>query len=183
MAEVWPAGGEVTAAVLALVGGYGHVVNSARSGRPCMTPRLDPKIPPLVSVTEAARRLGCSKNWVSRLLDAGHLVGQEVGRNTVVAAAQVDALAQARSHGQDGWRAPGGTPPIPPLVSTSEFAELVGLAQGNWPRELFLRGQVPGTQVGRNVLFRRAVADRFAVLRQLGHTAYPDEADMVPPAE
>lgn len=149
---------------------------NAQAERPRMTPRVDPKIPPLVSATRAAELLDSSKNWVSKLMDRGDLHGVTVGANTVLAEQQVKALAQRREQGQEGWTAPP-PPAIPALVSTGGAAELLGFAQENYPRQLFRQGKLPGVQVGRNVMFRLDVVTRFATLRQLGHTSYPAEAE------
>jgi excisionase family DNA binding protein len=132
-------------------------------------PRDDPTIPPLVSATEAADLLGCSKTWVTDLMDAGDLYGVEVGGNVVLARDQVEVLAEQRRRGVASWRAPGPRPDIPPLVGTGGAAELLGFAQDNWPRELYMRGVLPGRQVGRNVVFRRRLIERYAVVRESGY--------------
>lgn len=129
-----------------------------------MAPQIDPLIPPLVSVRGAARVLGCSRTWAAHLVREGYLHGVRVGRLTVVAEAQVAALVAQRDRGVPGWRPSQPGPAIPPLSSTADAATLLGYAQDNWPRELFERGELPGLQVGADVVFRRQLLTERALL-------------------
>jgi hypothetical protein len=147
--------------------GYRHLVTS---------PRIDPAIPELMTVAEAAALLETTSTWISRLVGTGELPGLTVGKVTVLPAADMRALEQARRDGQAGWIPPGEPTKIPALVTTGQLAEIVGFVQRNWPGALFRRGDLPGVLVGgRYVLFRRQLAETFAQLRQQGYTRWPDD--------
>lgn len=175
------------AGTLPATSGYGRSVPPTEPGRQPMpapaTPLDDPQIPPLLSVTAAAERLGCSKQWVSRLVQTGRLTGVPVGNTTILAEAQVAALAAARRQGQTDWQAPAPRRPLPALVSTTEAAQILGFAQENRPRELYYEGVIPGRQVGRNIVFRRDTITSVALLRQLRGRASgkPDPPAVSPP--
>ncbi|WFE41971.1 helix-turn-helix domain-containing protein [Micromonospora sp. WMMD998] len=54
----------------------------------------DPKIPDLVTATEAAAILGISKQAVHKRIDRGQLVGAPVGNTYVLRRVVVEAAAQ-----------------------------------------------------------------------------------------
>jgi len=143
-----------------------------------MAARTDPRIPELVSLTEAAALLDCSKNWITKLHQRGQLTARRVGRTLVFAAGAVRALAAARRDGLDGWQLPAGAGAVvdvalPELLSTTEAADRLGLAQRNWASELYRRGELPGRLVGRrNVVFAADTVAETAEERRVGLHRY-----------
>lgn len=138
-----------------------------------MTER-DPRIPELLSLTEAAELLGTSKTWITRLHQRGHLVGQRVGHTLVLAAAPVRELADARRAGFAGWSCPSATAVmLPELLSTTAAADRLGLSQRVWIGELYRRGVIPGQRVGRRtVVFAASTIDEIADERRVGLHRY-----------
>ena len=146
-----------------------------------MPPRIDPRIPELFTLTEAAEILDCSKNWVTKLHQHGLLTGQRVGHALVFAAAPIQTLAAARSAGLEGWELPSedlAAAELPELLSSTQAAERLGLAHRNWVSELYERGEIPGYEVGqRNVVFAAETIDEVAEDRRTGVHQYLNRAD------
>src|SRR5690606_3737615 len=111
----------------------------------------------------------------------GQLTGHRAGHTLVLAAAEVHALADARRNGHTGWDPPAGSAvEVPDLLSTTEAADQLGLAQRNWVGELYRRGQIPGRTVGRrNVVFAAETITDIAEERRIGlhHYLHPQQTD------
>ncbi|HEX6359478.1 helix-turn-helix domain-containing protein [Actinophytocola sp.] len=133
--------------------------------------RVDEGIPPLVTATTAAGRLGCSVTWLGRLVQQGRLPGVKVGRQVVLPETVVAALAEQRRRGVEGWDAPETR--LPALVSPSKAAPLLDFAQGNSVVALYQDGKLPGRKVGNDIVLRRDVVTALAALRRAGIERYP----------
>ncbi len=133
-----------------------------------MAPQVDTRIPGLITATTAAKRLKCTSSWVHRLVDEGCLYGITVGRLMLLTEQQVDSLAKHRKAGASHWHPPDPAPPVPPLVSSTEAAELLGFAQPKSVRRLYREGELAGRQLGSDLVFRRAAVTQLALLRSVG---------------
>lgn len=95
----------------------------------------------------------------------------------MLAAEPVRALAAARRAGLDGWQPPAeagaAAAALPELLSTTEAADRLGLAQRVWIGELYRRGELPGRVVGRrNVVFAAETVAEIAEERRTGLHRY-----------
>jgi excisionase family DNA binding protein len=136
-----------------------------------MGARVDTEIPALVTATSAAGTLGCSVTWLGRLVRQGRLPGAKVGRQVVLPRDVVVALAEQRRRGFEGWDVTETR--LPALVSPSEAAPLLDLAQGNAVVALYRDGKLPGVHVGNDIVLRREVVTVLALLRRSGIDGYP----------
>ncbi len=141
-------------AAVKLTGANPHTyrVDHRTEGMP-VPPRQDPEIPPLVTAAEAARLLKCSRTWLSRLIDDGHLASITAGRTRLLLAAQVNRLARRRAAGFGGWRTRRPRHPIPELLSTGDAAERADLS-AVWLTHLHRTGELAGAVVGGHLFVR-----------------------------
>lgn len=132
-----------------------------------MPPIHDPRIPPLVTLTEAATILGTTKQWVSKLRNRGTLSGQYVGTVLVLPAETIQALARVRAEGHSGWDHELPRPELPKLFSSGQAAEQLGYAHHNRVHNWFQQGRLPGQLVSdRTLVFAADTVHEKALERE-----------------